>query len=369
MLMPNRNTQINLQGGFSNGTTTVNGSTYISNLTITTRIGNTPNTYKAANSIEFVGEYVDNGSEEYEAFIVNQTNPDPNPTTGTVNSCNVDGYRYGFNGKELDKDITGTTAYDYGFRIYNPTLGKFFSVDPLTKSYPYYSPYHFAGNTPIQAIDLDGLEPKSIIGDVKSVTTKLGVEKFYRLNDAAITLLCLATGVDSKVLKETWVEVDQKFHDGTTKYNKGAITLGKYIFFTGNYGDPKKEGNDTRAWFDLLSHEIGHRQQAEDKSAASYFGGYIIDVIKVAYKKGTTVAKKIHDDLKMEKDAEKRRTIFNSFIKNFEYKDKDGNMQNRVYDILNDSKKTDGEKSIFIQDMYNQLNQKKEEKSKPNATA
>lgn len=32
------------------------------------------------------------------------------------------------------------------------------SVDPLTAKYPHYSPYHFAGNTPIVAIDLDGKE-------------------------------------------------------------------------------------------------------------------------------------------------------------------------------------------------------------------
>jgi hypothetical protein len=31
-------------------------------------------------------------------------------------------------------------------------------VDPLTKDYPWYTPYQFAGNKPIYAIDLDGLE-------------------------------------------------------------------------------------------------------------------------------------------------------------------------------------------------------------------
>jgi RHS repeat-associated protein len=67
-------------------------------------------------------------------------------------------YRYGFNGKEKDVDINSLTAYDYGFRIYNPAIGKFLSVDPLTKSYPWYTPYQFAGNTPIQAVDLDGCE-------------------------------------------------------------------------------------------------------------------------------------------------------------------------------------------------------------------
>ncbi len=43
------------------------------------------------------------------------------------------GYRYGFNGKENDNEVKGTGAqYDYGFRIYDPRLGRFLSVDPLT---------------------------------------------------------------------------------------------------------------------------------------------------------------------------------------------------------------------------------------------
>jgi len=70
-------------------------------------------------------------------------------------------YRYGFNGKEKDPSgqWSNQSHYDYGFRIYNPTIGKFLSVDPLTASYPFYTPYQFAGNKPIWAIDLDGKEP------------------------------------------------------------------------------------------------------------------------------------------------------------------------------------------------------------------
>jgi len=69
-------------------------------------------------------------------------------------------YRFGFNGKEKDPEGMGGggSTYDYGFRIYNPQIAKFLSVDPLFKSYPWYTPYQFAGNTPIQALDLDGLE-------------------------------------------------------------------------------------------------------------------------------------------------------------------------------------------------------------------
>jgi RHS repeat-associated protein len=68
-------------------------------------------------------------------------------------------YRYGFNGKENDRDIKGDgNQQDYGMRIYDPRLGRFLSVDPLTASYPWYTPYQFAGNKPIQYIDLDGAE-------------------------------------------------------------------------------------------------------------------------------------------------------------------------------------------------------------------
>jgi RHS repeat-associated protein len=77
-------------------------------------------------------------------------------------SFNAPEYKYGFNGKENDKEVigTGSGTQDYGMRIYNPALGKFLSVDPIAKNFPWYSPYQFAGNKPIYAIDLDGLEEK-----------------------------------------------------------------------------------------------------------------------------------------------------------------------------------------------------------------
>jgi RHS repeat-associated protein len=68
-------------------------------------------------------------------------------------------YRYGFNGKENDNEVKGNgNQQDYGMRIYDPRLGRFLSVDPLAPEYPWYTPYQFAGNKPIWAIDLDGLE-------------------------------------------------------------------------------------------------------------------------------------------------------------------------------------------------------------------
>lgn len=82
--------------------------------------------------------------------------------TKTVTICNrpCDNYRFGFNGQEKDNEIKGIgNSINYLARIYDSRLGRFMSVDPLTSKFPYYTPYQFAGNTPIQAIDLDGAEP------------------------------------------------------------------------------------------------------------------------------------------------------------------------------------------------------------------
>jgi RHS repeat-associated protein len=68
-------------------------------------------------------------------------------------------YRYGFNGKEFDSEWKGEgNSYDYGFRVHDARLGRFLSVDPLAPEYPWYTPYQFAGNSPIRFLDLDGLE-------------------------------------------------------------------------------------------------------------------------------------------------------------------------------------------------------------------
>src|SRR5439155_17228196 len=68
-------------------------------------------------------------------------------------------YRYGFNGKENDNEVKGEgNQQDYGMRIYDPRVGRFLSVDPITSQYPELTPYQFASNRPIDGIDQDGLE-------------------------------------------------------------------------------------------------------------------------------------------------------------------------------------------------------------------
>jgi RHS repeat-associated protein len=72
-------------------------------------------------------------------------------------SRSSEAYRYGYNGKENDDEISGKNAItDYGARTYMNRLGKFMSTDPLKSKFPNQSSYIYAGNNPILFIDKNG---------------------------------------------------------------------------------------------------------------------------------------------------------------------------------------------------------------------
>jgi hypothetical protein len=85
-------------------------------------------------------------------------------------------YRFGVNGKSTDNEISNLGIQDYGERIYNVTLGKFLSINPLTKSYPHYTTHQFAGNKPKYSVYLDSLEESGIKAEYRELPKKL-IEK------------------------------------------------------------------------------------------------------------------------------------------------------------------------------------------------
>lgn len=89
----------------------------------------------------------------------------PGRSFGSENS------RFGFNGKENDNEIKGSGCWqDYGFRHYDPRISRFISTDPIAREYPFLSAYQFASNTPIKAIDFDGLEAVDPINGAYSLS-------------------------------------------------------------------------------------------------------------------------------------------------------------------------------------------------------
>jgi len=66
-------------------------------------------------------------------------------------------YRYGFNGKEQDDEVSGNgNAQDFVARIYNSRLGRWLGIDQASELFAAESPYLFAGCNPIFFIDNNG---------------------------------------------------------------------------------------------------------------------------------------------------------------------------------------------------------------------
>lgn len=97
-----------------------------------------------------------------------------------------EGYRYGFQGQESDDEIKGAgNSYNYTYRMHDPRIGRFFAVDPLSKDYPWNSPYAFSENQVIDCIELEGLEKWKVVHykDLNGNITKTEVS-LYTAQDA-----------------------------------------------------------------------------------------------------------------------------------------------------------------------------------------
>ena len=68
-------------------------------------------------------------------------------------------YRYGYNGMEKDSEVSGDgNSYTTQFRQYDPRLGRWKSIDPLSAMFPNESPYVGFGNNPVYFVDPLGLK-------------------------------------------------------------------------------------------------------------------------------------------------------------------------------------------------------------------
>ena len=67
--------------------------------------------------------------------------------------------RFKYNGKEL-QTVGGLGYLDYGARMYDQSLGRWFTTDPLSEKYYGLSPYVYCGNNPLRYVDPDGKEWK-----------------------------------------------------------------------------------------------------------------------------------------------------------------------------------------------------------------
>jgi RHS repeat-associated protein len=77
------------------------------------------------------------------------------------NKESIKANRYLYQKQELQDDL-GYDEYQYKYRMHDPAMGRFLSVDPLSEKYMYNSPYAFSENKVINGVELEGLEQYSL---------------------------------------------------------------------------------------------------------------------------------------------------------------------------------------------------------------
>jgi RHS repeat-associated protein len=150
------------------------------------------------------------------------TKPVLSQETVLVDICDTDGdkYRFGFNGQEKVNEWAGIGNYlDFVERGYDSRIGRFLSVDPYTHRFPYLTPYQFASNSPIVAVDVDGLEGVKYT-DVKRKQITVMVDMYYILE----TKEKKGSGMNQKEVDRTERNLNselnkRKFKDNVTGYD------------------------------------------------------------------------------------------------------------------------------------------------------
>jgi len=181
----------------------------------------------------------------------------------------LNGYRYGFNGKEKDDEVKGNgNSINYDARMLDTRLGQFLSIDPAQRKYPGLSPYSAFGNNPIFFKDNGGrtLEPggnkTQALVDIQSLVPK-NYQSQIKINDAG------------KIIFEGYDKLSDKVkqYEGISLVNNLISSKNDYQYIAGD------KINST-------NRETGAKQELEAKGSTPTFQEAITNLSKTPYGSG-----------------------------------------------------------------------------------
>jgi RHS repeat-associated protein len=233
-------------GGWSNGGGVQQNASYDSRPGI-----NPPAEYIASVQIDFKDGFESNPNDEFVAFITDGSSGDAGAAIGGNG-----GYRYAFNGKEMDNDL-GNEDYDFGERIYNSRIGRFFTIDPFARGYSWQTPYAYHRNNPINNVDyLGGGDPPE--EPIRQSTTVKHGDNLWKIARQMLGKKATRSQIQSQVnelIDINRLNSDGDIHQGQSLYLESSFIFSrrynkylneKYVYDRGAFEDFPKPTGDPR---------------------------------------------------------------------------------------------------------------------------
>jgi len=146
--------------------------------------------------------------------------------------------------------------YDYGFRYYDPQIGRFTTSDPMAFKYSALSPYCYVANNPIKAIDPDGREIVIVGGNQEQVYNDLAIIYATPMGRQIIDALQKSSQV-YKIDGSAWFATNSRYNE-----NRNKLTYYQ--------GDAKNIDGTSFRSYDILGHELYHAYQDENNQIEGY---------------------------------------------------------------------------------------------------